>query len=206
MRRFSCHPTGASGLWGRSRLPSHGTTLVEVMAAAAMSVLLLGALVLAMQTMHRHEAVVLASDHGLAPWKRGLQAAIEWDLMNSREWNHRLTELRLVGFTGRNATGHAMLSPNEVRYRFIQSGSEAWLIRESYSTSTQSRVGERTLMCRGISKILIGRPEDDLRSLLAPRGEFDNLFPIPARMRCVLVDGANQPVVDFIFLRSGGGL
>ena len=205
MRRFSRHSTGESGRWRRSRQTSRGTTLVEVMAAAAMSVLLLGALVLAMQTMHRHEAVVLASDQGLAPWKTRLQSAIEWDLMNSREWNHRFTELQLVGFTGKDAVGHAILHPNEVRYRFVQSGGEAWLIRESIPLSPRSGRTVRTLMCRGVSKILVGRPEDDLAALLAPRGEFDNLFPIPARIRCVLVDTSNQPVVDFIFLRSGGG-
>ncbi len=205
MRRFSRHPSGKYVRWHRSRHPSRGTTLVEIMAAAAMSVLLLGALVLAMQTMHRHEAVVLASDHGLALWKRGLQGAIEWDLMNSREWNHRFTELRLVGYTGKDAAGHAVLSPNEIQYRFVQSGGEAWLIRESIPLSPRSGRTVQTLMCRGVSKILVGRPEDDLAALLAPRGEFDNLFPVPTRIRCVLVDASNQPVVDFIFLRSGGG-
>jgi hypothetical protein len=205
MKRDSRHPTHKPGFWCGSRHSLHGTTLVEVMAAAAMSVLLLGALVLAMQTMHRHEAVVLASDHGLAPWKRGLQAAIEWDLVNSREWNHRFTELQLVGFTGKDAVGRSVLNPNEVRYRFVQSGGEAWLVRESIPISPQSGRTERTLMCRGVSKILVGRPEDDLASLLAPRGEFENLFPVPSRIRCVLVDALNQPVIDFIFLRSGGG-
>ena len=205
MRKSARYPTQKATLWCRSLHIPHGTTLVEVMAAAAMSVLLLGALVLSMQTMQRHEAVVLASDYGLAPWKTRLQAAIEWDLLNSREWNHRFSELRLVGFTGKDAAGHAVLSANEVRYRFVQSGGEAWLVRESIPVSSTAARTERTLMCRGVSKILVGRPEDDLRSLLAPRGEFENLFPIPARMRCVLVDAANQPVVDFIFLRSGGG-
>ena len=188
----------------RTRRAARGTTLVEVMAAAAMSVLLLEALVLAMQTMHRHEAVVLASDPGHAPWKRELQDALEWDFVNSREWNHWFTELRLVGFTGKDAAGHAQLSRQEVRYRFLESGNDVWLVRESIPLSEQAGTATRTLMCRGVSKILIGRPEDDLRSLLAPRGEFDNLFPIPARLRCVLVDAANQPVIDFMLLRSGG--
>lgn len=189
----------------RSRHAARGTTLVEVMAAAAMSVLLLGALVLAMQTMHRHEEVVLASDHGHAPWKRELQDALEWDFVNSREWNHRFTELRLVGFTGKDAAGHATLDRQEVRYRFLESGNDVWLVRESIPLSDQAGTASRALMCRGVSKILIGRPEDDLRSLLAPRGEFDNLFPIPIRIHCILVDAANRPVIDFIFLRSGGG-
>lgn len=189
----------------RSPRTPRGTTLVEVMAAAALSVLLLSALVLAMQTMRRQEAVLLASDHVVEPWKRRLQTTIEWDLVNSRTWNHRFSSLQLIGFAGQDATDRTQHGPTQIHYRFVSSGNEVWLVRESTALSTPTGTTQRTLLCRGVAKILIGRPEDDLRSLLAPRGEFDAFFPIPGRVRCVLVNANDQPIMDFILLRDGGG-
>ena len=189
-----------------NRRSRNGTTLIEVMAAAAMSVMLLGALTLAMRTMNRHETVMLTHDRASSAWQRSLQATIEWDITNSRQWNHRFHALRMTGFTGKDATGHPVLSSREVTYRFVKAGSDVWFIRESAPTDSQSDTPpERSVLCRGVAKILIGRPEDDLASLLAPRGEFETFFPIPSRIRCVLTDSKNQPVLDFMVLQNGGG-
>ena len=176
------------------------------MAAAAMSVMLLGALTLAMRAMNRHETVMLTHDHASSAWQRSLQTTIEWDILNSRQWNHRFHVLRMTGFTGKDSTGHPVLSPREVTYRFLKAGNDVWLIRESVPSDLRSEdQPESTVLCRGVSKILIGRPEDDLSSLLAPRGEFETFFPIPARIRCVLTDRENKPILDFIVLQNGGG-
>ena len=200
MKRFFGHTQ-------RVRKPvwhSYGTTLVEVMAAAAMSVLLLGALVLAMQAMRKQETLILQSDQGFEPWKQQLRNLIEWDAVNSRTWNHQFSSLRMVGFTGRNSSEQAQFTRQQIEYRFLQVSGETWLIRESTPLDRPNARPERTLLCRGVRKILIGRPEDDLRSLLAPRSEFDTLFPIPTRIRCVLVDSHDQPLHDFLILKTGG--
>jgi hypothetical protein len=189
----------------KGRYQRRGTTLVEVMAAGAMSVLLLGSLTMAMRAMQKQESAILNIDHGFEPWKQQLRSTIEWDVANSRTWNHRFTSLRMIGFTGRDSSGRASLSKNMVEYRLVQIDGATWLVRDSTSLDQPDAKAERTLLCRGISKILIGRPEDDLRSLLAPRGEFDTFFPIPARLRCVLVDANDEPVLDFLILQSGGG-
>lgn len=182
-----------------------GTTLVEVMAAGAMSVLLLGSLAMAMRVMQKQESAILSVDHGFEPWKQQLQSSIEWDVTNSRTWNHRFNSLRMIGFTGRDSSGRPTLLKHLVEYRVILIDGNPWLARETTPLDKSDQTTERALLCRGIHKILIGRPEDDIRSLLAPRAEFDTFFPIPARIRCVLVDAQDQPVLDFMVLQSGSG-
>jgi len=188
-----------------SRGRCRGTTLVEVMAAGAMSVMLLGAIMLAMQVMRKQESVILVSDRGYEPWKQQLRELIEWDITNSRMWNHRFSELRMNGFPGRDSSGRASLTQHQVEYRLIEVGREVWLVRESTPLDQPGSRTERTLLCRGVRKILIGRSDDDLRSLLAPRAEFETFFPIPTRVRCVLVDAEDQPILDFLVLQWGGG-
>jgi hypothetical protein len=154
-----------------------------------------------MQVMHKQEQRILASDQGFEASKQRLRTTI----VNSRTWNHRFSSLQLMGFAGRDASGRAIHTGQRIQYRFLSVHDAVWFVRESTPLDQHSAITDQMLLCQGVHNILIGRPEDDLRSLLAPRAELETFFPIPAQVRCILVDAHNQPVVVFLVLRSPEG-
>lgn len=175
-----------------------GITLVEVLATATLSVLLLMALSRAVRVIHRHERILARANDEVAPWRRRLREQLERDLLNSRQISVRADRLTLWGFAGRTPLGRATLLPAELHYSIERRGEESWLIRESISSAGRnSQVGEQTILGDGIYQIAIGRPEDDLPSLrnMAPSHQP---YTIPAQVRCVLFDRSREPIVDFL--------
>jgi len=175
-----------------------GITLVEVLATAALSALLLMALSRAVRVIHRHERVLARANDQVAPWRRRLRGQLERDILNSRQISIRADRLTLWGFASRNSQGRTTHLPSELHYSIEQRGKASWLVRESVSSAGgSSKILERTIFGDGVYQIAVGRPEDDLVSLrnVAPSHQP---YSIPAQVRCVVFDRNREPLADFL--------
>lgn len=141
---------------GKTLLAStaQGFTAVELLVASAlaglMTVAVLG--VLGLLTKHHRE---LLAKRTVEPWQVQLKEQLRWDFANARHCQNSPTQLRLVGFGGRDfASGAATYRPAEVSYLVKELAQRHWLIRrETHSDDRSLRNFRQEIVCGGVQRI-----------------------------------------------------
>ena len=190
---------------------ARGLTLVELLAALALTSLLMAGLTGVLRCLQTHRAT-LESERRFEPWQEQFLDTLCWDLENSRRMLVKGAECRLEGFAGRDFLSHvATHELARIVYHPVKIGRHDWLVRrEVHPADRTNRNARSELVCCGAVRLEVTNGLEEPAPL--PSSSIDarntdesppaSSAPIPRRARIVLRDKEGTVLLDRVLMLS----
>jgi len=174
-------------------------TLIELVLATTLATMLMVAVLGVLNSLSRQRNV-LFSRREPDTWRRLLADELRRDVLNSRRLAVGPTELRLVGYAGReNSSRRATHRPTEISYQVFSVGEESWLVRrETHLDELSNDNRQAELVCGDVGGIDVVQIESDGTALPlagSRAGTASGLRRIPSQLTIRLLDASKTTVV-----------
>jgi prepilin-type N-terminal cleavage/methylation domain-containing protein len=145
-----------------------GFTLVEMLAATALSAVLLVTMLAVIASLGRERRAAAATNRAEVP--PGVVELIRWDLVNARELNGEAGRVTLSGYGALDPDALAPLGhrPIEVVYEVRRAAGRSWLVRRQRAGQDEDLSSDE-LVCADVADLLITPLEatDELATAVA---------------------------------------
>jgi prepilin-type N-terminal cleavage/methylation domain-containing protein len=156
----------------RVRTSHRGFTMIEMLAATALTALLMIVLLRVIAGLGQSRAALTRDEHRHA-WPTSMLGLIRWDLAHAQKWSPLPDGFALEGFGGLDpATRYPDGLPVTVRYEVVASAGKNWLLRRQMTTNRASDTWSE-MICADVQSIQLTSLDREDKSSGADRSGLD---------------------------------